>query len=437
MEAMIPSPLSLPDSRTLAGGRGLPRLALALVAAVAAAGVVTNESSYFAAALLVVLCLRPRLEIYTRFRRNLLIVTATLIVFGTLKGLEAGNALNHILRFTLPFTAFLLFASFPGLGLALARSRGTLLIIGIVLTLWFFYIVKTGNWLMADDYMPGWTLTYSSNAAVGVWIYFMLPVCFTALFGSFHRNRDLLSLFQAVGGAMVLLMLILMNDTSAYLLAIGAISAVFILPRKITKAVFLIVIAILSAFMIDFLTAKILSRYLVSIMMSAGIDDIGDVLRLIQIEYFVDLSQFFGSGFGARHNFPFMISVARQQAQMEFPYASELPILNMIYNGGIFAVAWFAMVFWACYRLVRAEGAKGDSEFAELRLFGLSAAGVLIGSISNPFLFAPASMLLLVIIVDLTDAIGSKNKLSEHIATPKHRLETQPQDGHLASPAAS
>jgi hypothetical protein len=425
--------ISPPDARSLAGVRGIPRLALVFVAALSAAGVVTNENSYFAAALVAILCLRPKLAIYTRFRRSLLIVTASLILFGTLKGIGEGNALNHVLRFTLPFTAFLLFACFPGLGLAIARSRRELLVIGLLLTMWFFYIVKTGNWLMADDYMPGWTPTYSSNASVGVWIYFMLPVCFAAIFGSAYRNRGLMSLFQTVGGLAILLMLILMNDTSAYFLAIGAITAVFVFPRKSTKVVFFLVVAMISVFMVDFLTSKLLSRALVSTMMSAGMDDVGDMLRLIQIEYFVELSEPLGSGFGARHNFPLMISVARQQAQMEFPYASELPILNMIYNGGMFAAAWFVMVFWACFRLVRAEGARGDAEFAELRLFGLSAAGVLIGSISNPFLFAPASMLLLVIIVDLGDAIGSGNAPSDTIAGTKYRPEIRT---HLADRVA-
>lgn len=387
---------------------GTPRLALALITSLLSSGVVTNDKSYLIVLPLFALCALHKKDLYSPFRRKLIWLTLVLIIFGTVKGVGQGNSFTYVLRFTLPFTVFFLFLALPGFGFAVARSRILILAMGLPVTAVFFFAVKTGNWAMVDSLMQGWTITYSSNAAVSVWMYFMLPVCAVSVLGLLYREKNTSSLCQAGAGLMVLLMLALMNDTSAYLLAILSLTLLFILPRKYASAAVCLFTVTIWLLIIDFLTLKILSRLIAS-GMNGGIEDIGDALRLIQVEYFVDRSEFFGSGFGAQHDFPFMISIARQQAQLEFPYASELPVLNMIFNGGIFAGAWFMMVSWSFFRLVSARSGSGDRKFEEVRLFGLGAVGVLIGSISNPYLFAPTSMILLAVLVDLADAMGPQD----------------------------
>jgi hypothetical protein len=206
-----------------------------------------------------------------------------------------------------------------------------------------------------------------------------------------------------------------LNDTSSFILAILLVMLIWIIPRKVSRIAFVPVLALLTVYMVDFLSLKILSRWVVDQVQGAGIEDIGDALRIIQIEYFVERAQFFGSGFGARHDFPFMISVARQLAQVEFPYASELPILNILYNGGILAALWFIAIIWTFFSLLVAKFERGSPE-SHYRQFGLACAGVLVGSLSNPYLFAPASMLLLAMMVDLNDYLQRLQK-ARHAGT--------------------
>ena len=148
----------------------------------------------------------------------------------------------------------------------------------------------------------------------------------------------------------------------------------------------------------DFLTAKVISNMAVNFMYGFAIDDTGDVLRLIQLDYFVRYAEFFGSGFGAEHAFPLELQFDRQVSQIVYPYASELPIINILYNGGILAGLWFFGLVIIIIDLARFRTLKSSTS-----TFGLGCSAVLFGSISNPYLFAPASMLLLAVMFDVWD----------------------------------
>jgi hypothetical protein len=393
----------------LARTTGVMRIVTATVCGFLASCILLNENSYVIAAVLVVLALRPRFERPTRYRVLVLLITGVLVVFGTINGYGAGHSLDHISRFALPLTVFFLFVLTPGMGLLVARSTEFMIVATFALTLLFFHTVMTSNWLRADDIMAGWTLTYSSNAAISVWHYFVLPVCAVAIAGAFAKPMEFNSLVLLGIAILTLTMLIVLNETSSFLLAVGLVLTIWIIPRRLSRLAFVPVLALLGIYMLDFLTLKILSRWVVDQVQGAGIEDIGDALRIIQIEYFVERAEFLGSGFGARHDFPFMISVARQLAQVEFPYASELPILNILYNGGILAALWFLAVIWTFFWLLTAKFERGSAE-SHYRQFGLACAGVLVGSLSNPYLFAPASMLLLAMMVDLTDYLQQVQK---------------------------
>lgn len=395
----------------LAQTQGIMRMLTVIVSGFMASSILPNQSSYFIAAILFVLSLRPRFERLTTFRALTLLITGTLVVFGTLKGYGVGHSLDHISRFALPLTVFFLFVLTPGLGILVARSTQFMVVATFALTLLFFHTVMTSNWLRADDIMAGWTLTYSSNAGISVWHYFVLPLWATATAGAFARRAEFVPLVVMGIALLSLTMLIMLNDTSAFILAVLLIVLIWITPRRLARFAFVPVLALIGLYMLDFLSLKIISRWVVDRVQAAGVEDFGDILRMIQIEYFVERAEFLGSGFGARHDFPFMISVARQQAQVEYPYASELPILNIVFNGGIFAALWFILVIWSFFRLLVAKFETGSFE-SHCRLLGLACAGVLVGSISNPYLFAPASMLLLAIMIDLTDYLMQTEKAS-------------------------
>lgn len=405
MQALSGSPALAGHALQLAQTQGIMRWLTVILCGILASGILPNDSSYFVAAVLFAVCLRPRFERPTTFRLVVLLITGTLVAFGTIKGYGEGHALNHISRFALPLTVFFLFVLTPGLGVLVARSTNFLVIATFALTLLFFYTVKTGNWLRADQFMAGWTLTYSSNAAVSMWHYFFLPIGAVAVAGVFAKRLEFISLTMMGVALMTLAMLILLNDTSAFILAIIFVALVCITPRRLARLAFVPILVLVSLYMLDFLTVKWLSRWVVDRVQDAGIEDVGDALRMIQMEYFVERAEFLGSGFGARHDFPFLISIWRQQGQVEYPYASELPIINILYNGGIIAALWFIVLIYSFLRLLISKFEKG-SVASEFRLFGLICAGVLVGSISNPYLFAPACMLMLAMMVDLKDYLG-------------------------------
>lgn len=354
--------------------------------------------------LILALSVRTSLGHWSTLRKALFVVTAVLVVFGTAKGYFSGHAVRHIARFTLPLTVFLLLLSLNGLGTLIVRSLSFLLWVVLALTLYFFLIVKTGRFETADDFMAGWTLTYSSNAAISTWHYFALPVCVAVLFSSLRQRLAFTPIVRIIASAATLSLLVLLTDTAAFVIAIAVVVGVFLVNKSILRLGVLPVLALFAIYIFDFLTLKIINRRVFDYSMGLGIEDIGDLLRLIQMEYFIERASIFGSGFGASHDFPFMISVARQQAQIEYPYASELPILNIIFNGGVFAATWFVLVVYALARVLLVD-ATGDQRVTVMRYFALGCGGILIGSLSNPYLFAPGAMLLLVAIVDMHDAI--------------------------------
>ena len=64
----------------------------------------------------------------------------------------------------------------------------------------------------------------------------------------------------------------------------------------------------------------------------------------------------------------------------------------------------FVTIILLILRLVTGSGAS-TREHEHMRRFGIGCTGILVGSMSNPFLFAPASMMLLAIMLDLIDVM--------------------------------
>jgi hypothetical protein len=274
----------------------------------------------------------------------------------------------------------------------------SVLLLSFIHTLAVFYVVKTGDFQFAERFIPGWTLTFSSNAAVSVWHYFTLPFCILALDYIRDRKFDTAGLIYIGCSLVSLILLFFLTDTSAYWLSIIFIFLFILAPQWILKAARAFAFIAIPVIIVDFLTAKIISNMAVNFMYGFAIDDTGDVLRLIQLDYFVRYAEFFGSGFGAEHAFPLEVQFDRQVSQIVYPYASELPIINILYNGGVFAGLWFFALVIIIIDLARFRKFK-----ASMTTFGLGCSAVLFGSISNPYLFAPASMLLLAVMFDVWD----------------------------------
>lgn len=371
---------------------------LALSFILIAAGVTKNDISYVFLAPIFLFAAPLAKSKYSTPRKIMICLSLGLTAFGTIKGYFVGNELSYILRFTAPLLAFSLACLFPGIGEALYRNRKLVMLMIFFHTIFVFYIVKTGDFLFAERFIPAWTLTFSSNAAISVWHYFAFPFCFIALTYILHRRFKAFDLMYIFLSLITLVALVLLTDTSSFILAIVMIALLCILPISLLKFSKLVAYVTLPLIILDFLTVKIISNVAVNLMYSLAIEDQGDVLRLIQIDYFVRYAEFFGSGFGAEHAFALETQFDRQISQIVYPYASELPTLNIIYNGGILAGIWF---FWLT--LIVIDLAMYRKMNAKTCTFGLGCSAILFGSISNPYLFAPASMLLLAIMFDIWD----------------------------------
>lgn len=373
-------------------------LALALSFMLIAAGLTRNDISYIFLAPIFLLAIPLARSRYSNARKLMIMLAMSLSVFGTVKGYFVGHELNYILRFTAPLLAFSLACLFPGIGEALYKHRTAIMFVSIIHTLVVFYVVKTGNFSLAERFIPGWTLTFSSNAAVSVWHYFTLPFCILALDYIRDKRFDAISLIYIGCSIISFILLLLLTDTSAYWLSIIAILLFILAPQWFLKGARVILYIAIPVIIVDFLTLKIISNMVVDFMYNLAIEDVGDVLRLIQLDYFVRYAEFLGSGFGAEHAFPLEIQFDRQVSQIVYPYASELPIINILYNGGILAGLWF---FWLAIAII--DLARFRKLKASMSTFGLGCSAVLFGSISNPYLFAPASMLLLAVMFDVWD----------------------------------
>lgn len=396
MTGSYASSLALPPlARASLVGRNL----IALTAIFLASGILPNDLSYGAVVVLVIVGFRSGNMHFSGKRKLMMLLTIAMVIYGSVKGYFVGHDVEHIARFALPLSAFAAMCAMPGLGLLLFQARATVLAVAAVLTLFFFYTIQTGNRLAMDTIMAGWTVTYSSNAGVSVWHYFCVPFCFIAINQAWGGGSRSFSLAQAAVALGVLGLLLVLTDTSAFALALGFCTLLLFAKGRLVNVLSWVAVAALGLLIADFLTLKVLCSAIVDVV-ARSIDDAGDMLRLIQLDYFVRNSEFFGSGFGARHSFPFEMDFTRQMSQAIYPYASELPIINIAYNGGILAGIWF-FVFAIFLRflsdrryLVRDIG---------VRSFGLSCSAIFIGSMSNPFLFSPASMMLLAVIFDIYD----------------------------------
>lgn len=377
-----------------------PVLSLGLAASfiLIAAGVTRNDISYVFLAPMLLLAIPLARSRYSSPRKAMLALGAGLTIFGTVKGYFVGHELNYILRFTAPLLAFTLGCLLPGIGEMLYRRRTVILFLSFIYTLFVFYIVKTGDFNFAERFFPGWTLTFSSNAAVSVWHYFSLLFCIPCVDYIRDRKFDLDGLSYIGLSILSVTLLFLLTDTSAYGFAIVMVLLLIAIPHPMLKAARLFALFFVPVAILDFMTVKLIWQAVVDFMYSLAIEDIGDMLRLIQIDYFVRYAEFFGSGFGAEHAFPLESQFDRQVSQIIYPYASELPILNILYNGGILAGIWF---FWLSVIII--DLAIGRASRRMICTFGLGGSAIIFGSISNPYLFAPASMLILAVMFDIWD----------------------------------
>ena len=188
-----------------------------------------------------------------------------------------------------------------------------------------------------------------------------------------------------------------MNGTGAFVLANLTLIIVLLPYKRIFAFLPLLLYYTLVIIAIDYFTFQYLVNAAIDLLRSGIIQDKGDIIRLIQIEYFVNNMKLLGNGFGTLLHFDYNEVPDRASQHARFPYASEVVFLNFVHGGGIFVgviLLFFSrnMLFCIFYLL------SGQSRLDAF--LGFSCSLVLIGSISNPFLLSPISILLLAISYD-------------------------------------
>ncbi len=374
--------------------------AVALFMAVIAMSLTTNLASYSLVIVLVVFTLGRAKYKPSDLRKLLLVVTVFMVVLGTLLGIANGHNPGYIFRFAAPFTVFALFLLCRDLGGSLYKHRKVIGLVALIFSFFVFLLTKLSMNELSLSVLKGWTLSFSATSAVAIWHYFALAISVSLIFDATLVKRSANNaLFMGVG-LLTIVLLVLTTKTSAFVLAVGAAILPVLLarvqPRLIERALFLFG-AIMA---IDYMFFEIITNMVIQSLWESAASDQGNVIRLIQIEYFRTNFLLLGNGFGPELDFRFFGLGNRELSHEAFPYASELPILNVIHGSGIVAVVWFVLILRLLLALTTDAGRmSGDARGRAY--FGYAMCLVLYGSISNPFLFSPVSMLMLAIALDV------------------------------------
>lgn len=359
----------------------------------------TNMASYIFFVGLIFLTVGRSKGPTCKLRKLLVLATICMIFLGTFLGLANGYNTSFVFRFTTPFAvfAFLLFSR--ELGQSVFYYRKIIGVIAFGFTVFVFTLTKLSMNEESIFFLRGWTLIFSTNNAIAIWHYFALAISASIVFDAIFIKSSKQKVTSLLFGITTIVLLSLITKTSAFTLAIIAclipFFITFIQPRLITTLVLILGIGI--AF--DYMFFNFVSDRTIEFLWAKLAEDQGNVIRLVQIEYFQNHFLFFGHGFGSELGFDFNGLGNREISHKNFPYASELPILNVMHGGGIIATLWFILILKLVLSLM-CYAAKMKNEMRSQSFFGYVMSLVLCGSISNPFLFSPVSMLMLIIALD-------------------------------------
>lgn len=360
-----------------------------------AMGVVDNQTSYIIVPFLTLALYSDRQNRLGMPHHLFLATTLFLAFYGTILGFLNGNNANYIFKFTAPILVFALFLPHRSLATVFFVHRHQANFFILIFTTFVSLLTLLSLRDLSVNFLRGWTITVSPDSAVSVWQYFALPFIGTLIFEFLHFKRNLRGAIRAAIASITLIMLLSINATSAFRIAVVALFIMILFPKirigfliRILQLAFVLVL-------IDYISVRFLSEIILTFL-NKNISDDGDLIRLAQINYFFAALNLEGHGFGVAHDFVFD-NLNRADMHNSFPYASELPVLNLIHGGGLPAALWFAFVALTLFKLMKNFILSRGYDQRVYSFFSLSCLLVLVGSISNPFLFSPVSMLLIAI----------------------------------------
>jgi hypothetical protein len=380
-----------------------------------ASSVVTNETSYlFLLPLLVALYYRSPLR-FNLFHLLFVITTVMLAIYGSVLGLQNGNITGYIIRFAAPLLVLAAFLPCSNLGIAFYESRRDINFIAFFFTLFAFVLTFFSFNDLSLWFLQGWSLGFSTRSAVGVWHYFALPFAGAAIFEYLYVRQSRHTFLHALLGSATLALLWLTTDTSAFKLACLIMLVFLFIPSRRMLLLARGLPYLLVLLVVDYATVQAVIPHIMALLVGVVSDD-GDLIRLVQLQYFVNSINFVGHGFGVAHDFAFA-DQQRQLSHQNFPYASELPYLNFIHGGGVIAAIWIAFIVMTVSGLLRnffRVAHPADRLFA---FFNFAFSLILVGSIANPFLFSPISMLSIAICLNSLRLLDRKKPSRTELAS--------------------
>ncbi len=384
-------------------------LIVAILCCIFAFSLVENKIGYIFVPIIFLVSKKGFLKSASRPRFLLFWLTIFLAFYGTLLGIMNGHKLSYIIRFSGPFLAYAIFLSARPTTYYLFEHRRFVNIIGLFFTIFVFIITKSGMTNISLAVLQGWTLTFSTTSAIGLWHYFLLSVSATIIFDFFSSDHNKRRIFDLLTAILNITLLFLLTNTGAFTLAVLIMTISIFFHGAFSKLFLRIVTFVFLALALDYLLLNFSTGFLLSRVETFAAGDAGNATRFIQITYFVSNVKVWGHGFGAEHNFLFFENPQREVSYELFPYASELPILNIIHGSGVFGAAWLLAIFAVATRSLILSMAKNERNRV-FYFWGWACNLVLVGSISNPFLFSPICMLMLAMSFNTIDAPREKLK---------------------------
>lgn len=324
-----------------------------------------------------------------------LYIIITACIGFTLSKLNGAN-LDFAVKFVTPLVVLASFICIKNYRELFIRHHKIIIIISSSFSIAAALIIRLEIDNLNALILRGWSVTLAQNRGISAWHYFALSISTFYIFVRIH-TRTLINWKMVTLCLIQIVCLLLANGTGAFILAIFLlIFAILPYNRKIGILPIFIFYTLL-VLVIDYFTSQFLCDAIVSFMRAVLSNDRGDLIRLIQIEYFLQNVKVLGNGFGTLLHFDFSEVPDRTAQHARFPYASEVVFLNYINGGGIFIAAillFFARNMLYCLHYFIIQKNRLDA------FLGLSCSLILVGSISNPFLLSPISMTLLAISYD-------------------------------------
>lgn len=294
-------------------------------------------------------------------------------VYGLIMGLLNQNDISFIIA---NFAGIVLYSQYYML-----RSNDCLLLLKrTIVTLSYFYVFLTFvSWI--DYHILGIGVTRKIPIVNSyIWYpgiqYFSRDIVFCAYLYSLHSvvHRRKWKLLHVLIIGLVWFETIYIMKLTGEMLAVMLITILYVVSY-LCKVFGKTVLTLLAITMI--VASVFLASYVEHLVIKSG--DVGDMIRIEEIEYFLREITFFGKGLGAR------VEVWGTQ------YGSEMIYLNIFHKYGIVALV---IIFGYMYSLYASVMLVSHSKGDPMDTVPLGCMAFLFPALGNPSLFAPISVLL-------------------------------------------